>query len=86
MLNTRRPLTDGSRRGSPAAMILSPNLIDVRLTGYLDAESWLLEPHSRLHNSTLPSLLVTSIRRKEWGFRQMNSLTTPSTSTRLVLS
>ena len=34
----------------------------------------------------LPVLVVTSIRTNEWGFRQTNSLTTPSTSTRLVLS
>ena len=63
-------------------MIRSPNFSVVRVTGYLAADSCVLEPHSRLQISGLPSF-ITSIRTDEWGLRQMNSLTTPSISTRL---
>src|SRR5262245_6115333 len=71
----------GSRPGSPAAMMRSPNLSVVRVTGNFAAESWVLEPHSRFQISGLPSF-ITSMRTNECGLRQTNSFTTPSISTR----
>src|SRR5207249_2602947 len=59
VIRTRRACR--SRPGSPLAMTLSPTFSDVRVTGYFDAESWLLDPHSSVHVSVVPSFAATSI-------------------------
>ena len=79
-VKTRTRFASGSRAASPRATTRSPSLSVVRVTGYFAADNWVIEPHSSPQVSVLPALSVTSILTNEWGFRQMNSLTTPSTS------
>ena len=77
------PKVPWARDGLPTALIRSPALIVSRVHPRRDICT--AGPNSTSHSTISPSSFSASIKMNEWGFRKLNLMTTPTTSTLVTL-